>query len=160
MKMTDETFREQSRGVDRLLRDIVTSKKRVNTAPVHEDIYSDQVVLDTVADGNATLQEWSTMTVLSTLLYLIVVRNLEIRWLTAEENQVIGTLLLTLETMSQRGQLRDAFQFYEVPESLFEELRQLLGISQRDRKSTRLNSSHVAISYAVFCLKKKTQHLE
>src|SRR5690625_6056293 len=26
---------------------------------------------------------------------------------------------------------------------------------QRDRKSTRLNSSHVAISYAVFCLKKK-----
>src|SRR5690625_2666629 len=27
----------------------------------------------------------------------------------------------------------------------------------KDRKSTRLNSSHVAISYAVFCLKKKTQ---
>src|SRR5437870_9402254 len=26
---------------------------------------------------------------------------------------------------------------------------------QLDRKSTRLNSSHVAISYAVFCLKKK-----
>src|SRR5690625_5925638 len=28
-------------------------------------------------------------------------------------------------------------------------------LSQQDRKSTRLNSSHVAISYAVFCLKKK-----
>src|SRR5690625_6410351 len=27
----------------------------------------------------------------------------------------------------------------------------------RDRKSTRLNSSHVAISYAVFCLKKKKE---
>src|SRR5438067_7456393 len=27
--------------------------------------------------------------------------------------------------------------------------------STRDRKSTRLNSSHVSISYAVFCLKKK-----
>src|SRR5690606_40929290 len=27
--------------------------------------------------------------------------------------------------------------------------------TQRDRKSTRLNSSHVKISYAVFCLKKK-----
>src|SRR5207253_5611488 len=27
--------------------------------------------------------------------------------------------------------------------------------TRRDRKSTRLNSSHVAISYAVFCLKKK-----
>src|SRR5437868_5894121 len=29
----------------------------------------------------------------------------------------------------------------------------------RDRKSTRLNSSHVSISYAVFCLKKK-RHLD
>src|SRR5690625_2342012 len=28
-------------------------------------------------------------------------------------------------------------------------------LNERDRKSTRLNSSHVAISYAVFCLKKK-----
>src|SRR5690349_23027780 len=28
--------------------------------------------------------------------------------------------------------------------------------AERDRKSTRLNSSHVEISYAVFCLKKKT----
>src|SRR5436309_15667054 len=28
-------------------------------------------------------------------------------------------------------------------------------VMQRDRKSTRLNSSHVKISYAVFCLKKK-----
>src|SRR5690625_6220440 len=27
--------------------------------------------------------------------------------------------------------------------------------ARKDRKSTRLNSSHVAISYAVFCLKKK-----
>src|SRR5699024_11991161 len=29
-----------------------------------------------------------------------------------------------------------------------------------DRKSTRLNSSHVSISYAVFCLKKKIESLE
>src|SRR5437588_8258234 len=28
---------------------------------------------------------------------------------------------------------------------------------RRDRKSTRLNSSHTVISYAVFCLKKKIQ---
>src|SRR5690242_20921716 len=28
----------------------------------------------------------------------------------------------------------------------------------RDRKSTRLNSSHMSISYAVFCLKKKKKH--
>src|SRR5690554_7675669 len=31
--------------------------------------------------------------------------------------------------------------------------------SGQDRKSTRLNSSHVRISYAVFCLKKKMQQL-
>src|SRR2546427_4757433 len=30
----------------------------------------------------------------------------------------------------------------------------------RDRKSTRLNSSHSQISYAVFCLKKKNNRLE
>src|SRR3989442_9178413 len=30
----------------------------------------------------------------------------------------------------------------------------------RDRKSTRLNSSHVRISYAVFCLKKKNSSLD
>src|SRR5690625_6516116 len=36
------------------------------------------------------------------------------------------------------------------------------GDTTQDRKSTRLNSSHVAISYAVFCLKKKktTQRLD
>src|SRR3712207_8237833 len=36
----------------------------------------------------------------------------------------------------------------------------LVGIGEReDRKSTRLNSSHANISYAVFCLKKKKLHL-
>src|SRR5256885_5112570 len=30
-------------------------------------------------------------------------------------------------------------------------------VLRADRKSTRLNSSHLVISYAVFCLKKKTQ---
>src|SRR5256885_13232134 len=29
---------------------------------------------------------------------------------------------------------------------------------ERDRKSTRLNSSHLVISYAVFCLRKKTTY--
>src|SRR5256885_8573142 len=44
-----------------------------------------------------------------------------------------------------------------------DELRDPLALSQgaegvgQDRKSTRLNSSHLVISYAVFCLKKKKQ---
>src|SRR5438034_6656922 len=35
-----------------------------------------------------------------------------------------------------------------------------LGEGVRDRKSTRLNSSHTVISYAVFCLKKKKQTIQ
>src|SRR5579863_10576815 len=31
-------------------------------------------------------------------------------------------------------------------------------VGDKDRKSTRLNSSHPSISYAVFCLKKKTKN--
>src|SRR3712207_8247907 len=36
-------------------------------------------------------------------------------------------------------------------------LFELDGVQVADRKSTRLNSSHANISYAVFCLKKKTE---
>src|SRR5690349_23065837 len=39
--------------------------------------------------------------------------------------------------------------------SLVDDLPQLAVEEREDRKSTRLNSSHVEISYAVFCLKKK-----
>src|SRR5256885_10077582 len=38
-------------------------------------------------------------------------------------------------------------------------LNSLLGVLREDRKSTRLNSSHLVISYAVFCLKKKNSLL-
>src|SRR3712207_7328377 len=36
--------------------------------------------------------------------------------------------------------------------------RVLVVVLEEDRKSTRLNSSHANISYAVFCLKKKKRH--
>src|SRR5438067_12348944 len=38
-------------------------------------------------------------------------------------------------------------------------LRENTLLTTQDRKSTRLNSSHVSISYAVFCLKKKKKVL-
>src|SRR5690625_4254547 len=41
-------------------------------------------------------------------------------------------------------------------ENNFVSMFQGIGMDGEDRKSTRLNSSHVAISYAVFCLKKKS----
>src|SRR5256885_11218498 len=37
------------------------------------------------------------------------------------------------------------------------EMRQDFRLDEADRKSTRLNSSHLVISYAVFCLKKKNK---
>src|SRR2546426_6708757 len=36
---------------------------------------------------------------------------------------------------------------------------QIQPTNTRDRKSTRLNSSHLVISYAVFCLKKKKKYI-
>src|SRR5256885_10668582 len=46
-------------------------------------------------------------------------------------------------------------RFWVEPDcSLKTAARSLVGLNQ-DRKSTRLNSSHLVISYAVFCLKKK-----
>src|SRR5439155_16619696 len=51
------------------------------------------------------------------------------------------------------GTVRVPFEFATTPERWRKSAS--IGAVSRDRKSTRLNSSHVAISYAVFCLKKK-----
>src|SRR3712207_7033909 len=44
------------------------------------------------------------------------------------------------------------------PRKLRNDSRMIIWATWRDRKSTRLNSSHANISYAVFCLKKKNSH--
>src|SRR2546430_10218311 len=46
---------------------------------------------------------------------------------------------------------------YSEHSSELDRLVRILEAGTRDRKSTRLNSSHSQISYAVFCLKKKKQ---
>src|SRR2546426_4149163 len=78
----------------------------------------------------------------------------------------------TLFRSLQRGRLRtvrqadgverhhpltdDAAAAEEVAEVIAERLQVVeVLVEERDRKSTRLNSSHLVISYAVFCLKKK-----
>src|SRR5438309_7780555 len=45
-------------------------------------------------------------------------------------------------------------------DSPVERIGKALGRNRRDRKSTRLNSSHSSISYAVFCLKKKNNPID
>src|SRR5690625_4176762 len=57
------------------------------------------------------------------------------------------------------GQLQPEWtQFKDNVETQLADIKNLRDyefVNKKDRKSTRLNSSHVAISYAVFCLKKK-----
>src|SRR2546426_6581479 len=58
------------------------------------------------------------------------------------------------EFIAQTGlEERTVYNSWEFPAVLREFRPELL----QDRKSTRLNSSHLVISYAVFCLKKKKQ---
>src|SRR3712207_8159217 len=68
---------------------------------------------------------------LRTMLLAPAVRGQHLRSLTSKEN---AADLETLRALSEDGKLSSA-----------------------DRKSTRLNSSHANISYAVFCLKKTTR---
>src|SRR3712207_8446406 len=63
----------------------------------------------------------------------------------ADEKGVTGTQLALAWVMAQSDR-RGAPTIVPIPGT------------KRDRKSTRLNSSHANISYAVFCLKKKKKH--
>src|SRR3712207_8393776 len=57
--------------------------------------------------------------------------------------------------------VEEAVEFFQTVPFLYRKIKVLqdvgLGYITLDRKSTRLNSSHANISYAVFCLKKKKQ---
>src|SRR3712207_7499804 len=57
-------------------------------------------------------------------------------------------MIVTIEDLRRRAKRR-------LPRAVFDFID---GGAEEDRKSTRLNSSHANISYAVFCLKKKKNH--
>src|SRR2546426_8463203 len=67
----------------------------------------------------------------------------------AQQTEAIRAQELEQEQLSQKAYSLDA------------ELRQNQNLFSQaaDRKSTRLNSSHLVISYAVFCLKKKKKYI-
>src|SRR5690606_40860389 len=80
--------------------------------------------------------------------------------LTEQRGEEIGTQLLECSpqvrpgaTSRVTGRLRGTVEHFDRLDRLEEHVGGDLAFG--DRKSTRLNSSHVKISYAVFCLKKK-----
>src|SRR5690242_21249555 len=76
--------------------------------------------------------------VIAALLVAVAVLGLRVLGQSDSRIEALGTL-----------QLRNAT--YQSLQTQAQQFRQLFA----DRKSTRLNSSHMSISYAVFCLKKK-----
>src|SRR5947199_5052941 len=64
-----------------------------------------------------------------------------------------GSLFVRMFTVSESGLGTEDILLQHDGRGLDEEYPQL------DRKSTRLNSSHLGISYAVFCLKKKKNNI-
>src|SRR5690242_21297801 len=63
-----------------------------------------------------------------------------------EEKRFMFDILVPLDQRPKLAYLIECFTCHK--KTTFE-------VEGRDRKSTRLNSSHMSISYAVFCLKKK-----
>src|SRR5690606_41988938 len=70
----------------------------------------------------------------------------------ATEKKFIGAKVGDVITLKTKGLYSDDHEFMHALKLGHDEIHDL----DIDRKSTRLNSSHVKISYAVFCLKKKT----
>src|SRR5256885_8868644 len=68
-----------------------------------------------------------------------------------------GSCIPLTQSKSRKFSLRVVESILFEPQAAKIEMRfdQIAVELQRDRKSTRLNSSHLVISYAVFCLKKK-----
>src|SRR5699024_11580564 len=78
--------------------------------------------------------------------------------------EVTGPRIVKQRIASRKPQCQPIFDLIDVLKNIDHSLSPLADIFSRwiripdvflDRKSTRLNSSHVSISYAVFCLKKK-----
>src|SRR5690625_6840351 len=76
------------------------------------------------------------------------------KWRRRWENIVATDLSDIEEALFDAEEAADRFRFPKANKTL-NALEETLEKVEEDRKSTRLNSSHVAISYAVFCLKKK-----
>src|SRR5690606_41305708 len=106
-----------------------------------------------------------------TLLILQVLDHCDFRHLLSFPTRRSSDLLAGGPDLAQRpnlyqplDQYSDAIRQQAQPLSALsafnpvEQVQRIISQYPTDRKSTRLNSSHVKISYAVFCLKKKTTY--
>src|SRR3712207_7690271 len=84
--------------------------------------------------------------------YTTLFRSVHAGHLDVGHDRLKGRVFDSTERLERRLAGRDV----HFPHAQAERLAQR--IEQRDRKSTRLNSSHANISYAVFCLKKTKQY--
>src|SRR5699024_11271537 len=107
----------------------------------------------------ATKTEAATKRATTEIILPIPVKNLSVSANTSLlplwriSSQMIASMK---ETNTATSTLIEIFEFV-VSSTIKETNNRIIGKTGRiaDRKSTRLNSSHVSISYAVFCLKKK-----
>src|SRR2546429_6823038 len=84
-----------------------------------------------------------------TTLFRSLPRNLDARQGLREAQKGLEKMKQDFNRLMQQGDL--AMQSLRFGDAV-----RAYGQANKDRKSTRLNSSHGYISYAVFCLKKKT----
>src|SRR5436190_8953756 len=73
--------------------------------------------------------------------------------------RIYGQLLKALGVLPN-GQFREVSRRDLVGQYIGHTAEKTTSVFEEDRKSTRLNSSHTVISYAVFCLKKKKKKHE
>src|SRR5258708_27063883 len=98
---------------------------------------------DTATTEIYTLSLHDALPIWINLYYVVTARNAR------------GDLINAGQTLGRN----DAIRLYTANNGWFLQAEDKLGtIEEGDRKSTRLNSSHQIISYAVFCLKKKKNH--
>src|SRR2546429_2884130 len=96
---------------------------------------------------------------LSALVLLIVLIRLPVRTAEAQRTEAdvyVGQAIVEFDDKRYDAALENLRKALEVEPDHIQALY-YSGVVYIDRKSTRLNSSHGYISYAVFCLKKKKQ---
>src|SRR6266508_5297215 len=117
------------------------------------DHFSGGACCDSRAVGDSGMRAFLTEQVARGRPHVVARRLGPLRERHAADHRDRATIELTHDELRGGGDLvrdRDLGHSELVPVRV-----ELPDVSLQDRKSTRLNSSHVAISYAVFCLKKK-----